>query len=94
MSKPKEVIKNSEIDDIKNDLNSLKDNVVELTRSLNGSSKPEELKEAVMQRAEKLKQTGKDNIDTAATRIQDNPLSSIAMAFAAGAVISFLAGRK
>lgn len=85
----------AEISDIRHDLDSLKDNVVALTRHLkrDGVEKAEDLKERMGEKLHDLRLKGEDSLDVLDDKIKDNPRSSILIAFAAGVVANFLLRR-
>ncbi len=86
----------SEIDDIREDLDSLKNNVVELTRHLKKEGKKEaaEIKDIAMDRLEEIKTSGRRQLKSVERRVKQKPAESVAIAFAAGIVASFLFGRR
>lgn len=85
-----------EIDEIRQDLDSLKNNVVELTRHLqeNGAEQVHELGAIAQKKAEQLKKAGQKEFKKLEGQVKEHPGQSIAMAFAAGLVLSVLMGRK
>ena len=85
-----------EIDDIREDLDSLKNNVIELTRAMkkDGAAKTEAVKDAAAHRIEDLKISGKAQVKNMERHVKAKPAESIAIAFAAGLVTSFLIGRR
>ncbi len=85
-----------EISDIREDLNSLKTNVVELTKHLkkDGVAKADTVKDAAIDRYEDIAQSGKERVKDIERRVKQKPAESIAIAFAAGLVTSFLLGRR
>lgn len=87
--------KYDEIDDIREDLTSLKNNVVELSRSLkkDGISKTGDVKDSAMLRLENLKGAGQRRIGDVEDRVKDKPVESVAIAFAAGLAASLLLRR-
>lgn len=98
MSKATQSSNNSypEIEEIKNDLNSLRTNVVELTKHIkeNGSAQTEQLKKAAFLRLGALQDQGLKQLHKTEKHIKDKPTQSVALAFAAGVVASFLFGRR
>ncbi|MGQ0527374.1 MAG: DUF883 family protein [Alphaproteobacteria bacterium] len=85
-----------EIKDIKNDLESLKTNVVGLGKNVqeNGADLTAELKEKVQQRISKLQEKGKGELHRMEDRVKDKPAKSMAVAFFAGLVASWLFGGR
>lgn len=90
-----------EIEDIRDDLESLKTNVVELTRHVqeNGSDKAMHLAEAVAEKAQKqmakIQTRSKRELQRVERAIKAKPAQSLALAFTAGIVVSqMLAHRK
>lgn len=96
MSKTKTPKEYSEMDDIREDLNSLKTNVIELTKHLksDGAARADTVKDAAMDRIEDIKISGKDRVKDIEKHVKQKPAESIAIAFAAGLVTSFLLGRR
>lgn len=92
----KSVNQYSEIDDIRNDLDSLKNSVIELTQHIkrDGATQTQILKEKAKMQIEDLKETGQAQIEQVEKRVQEKPAESIAIAFAAGLAASFLLGRR
>lgn len=86
----------SEIDDIREDLDSLKNNVVELTQHLrrDGSVRSQELRSAIMDQFALFQQSGRDQYKNVEKRIKAQPGKSIAIAFAAGLAASLLLRRR
>jgi ElaB/YqjD/DUF883 family membrane-anchored ribosome-binding protein len=93
---PKAKSKYTEIDDIREDLNSLKSNVVELTRHLrkDTSAQSEEFKSMALERLLGLKDAGRDQYKNIEKRVKAKPSQSLAYAFGAGLVVSFLLSRR
>jgi len=85
-----------EIQDIKNDLDSLKNNVVELTKHIksDGADKSHQLAQDLSQRLLELKDSGRSELDKVAQHVQQKPGQSLAIAFAAGLLASVLLGRR
>ncbi|HPF47003.1 MAG TPA: hypothetical protein PK690_09060 [Emcibacteraceae bacterium] len=84
-----------EIDDIRQDLNSLKSNVVELTKHIqhDGRLTVDDVKESASERLKVLSVTGKKKLKDVEGRVKDKPVQSLAMAFAAGLVLSAMIKR-
>jgi ElaB/YqjD/DUF883 family membrane-anchored ribosome-binding protein len=76
----------SEIEDIRDDLDSLKTNVVGLSRHIkeDGEAQTRELKKLAFSRWAKMKLTGKDYYDRTEAQVKAQPLKSVALAFGAG----------
>ncbi len=85
-----------EITDIREDLDSLRSNVVELTKHLtkDGGNQTRELQKLLQTRLNTMKEKGREQLKTAERRIKAKPVQSIAMAFAAGLVLSALMRRR
>jgi ElaB/YqjD/DUF883 family membrane-anchored ribosome-binding protein len=90
-----------EIEDIRDDLESLKSNVVELTRHVqeNGVEKTashlaEQVADKAQKQISKLQVRGKRELHKVERAIKHKPAQSLALAFAAGLVISQMLGRK
>lgn len=86
----------SEIDDIREDLDSLRNNVVELTKHIkkdtNRNSKL--AYETALERLEELKTNGLTQVKNVEKHVKARPSQSLAMAFAAGLAASFLLKRR
>lgn len=82
----------SEIDEIREDLHSLKDNVVELTRHLkkDGVEQAGEANMYVKERLADIQSHGKKGIKQVEEQVKNKPGQSLAIAFATGAVLSML----
>lgn len=85
-----------EIDDIRSDLDSLKDNVVELTRHIkaDGANEVQALAKLAKKRVSKIQTAGKRELHKIEDSIQTHPMQSVAIALAAGAVLSFFMSRR
>ena len=85
-----------EIADIRSDLDSLKDNVVELTKHLkkDQNHQVEEIKAMLADKWHKVQDTSREQIDHLETRVKEKPAQSIGIAFAAGLVASYLLTRR
>jgi ElaB/YqjD/DUF883 family membrane-anchored ribosome-binding protein len=86
----------SEIENIKDDLESLKTNVIELTRHLQdeGADKTEELAKKAKKRFSELQNRSKRELQKVERRVKSNPMQSMAIAFASGVALSILLGRR
>lgn len=96
MSKAKTKTQYPEIEDIREDLNSLKTNVVELTRAVkqDGTVQAEAIKDVTLTRLGELKASGQEQIKNIERRVKAKPAESVAIAFAAGLAASLLLGRR
>jgi ElaB/YqjD/DUF883 family membrane-anchored ribosome-binding protein len=85
-----------EIDDIKEDLNSLRQNVVELTKHIgkDGKIQTEELKSKAFGTYKDFKSSARAQLKDLEGHVREKPGQSIAIAFAAGIVASLLMGRR
>ncbi len=85
-----------EIDDIREDLESLKHNVVDLSKQIknDGLAQTQELKKAALKQVDHLKDASGKQLKNVETHVKEKPAQSLAMAFAAGLVASFLFGRR
>lgn len=86
----------SEIDHIREDLDSLKNNVVELTRHMkkDGNAQAAHLRENLTERMEYLQKAGRGRYQQLEGRVKEKPGQSLAMAFGAGILASMLFGRR
>ena len=85
-----------EIDEIKEDLDSLKDNVVGLTKHVTKDSKRagEKLTSRFMDRLAGMKEKGKIEAAKVEGRVRAKPAQSLAIAFVSGLAISALLKRR
>jgi ElaB/YqjD/DUF883 family membrane-anchored ribosome-binding protein len=85
-----------EIEDIRNDLDSLKTNVVELTRHIQatGADQVHELGTMAQKRAKVLSKAARGEIQKVEKQIKTHPSQSMALAFVAGLTLSMLFGRR
>jgi ElaB/YqjD/DUF883 family membrane-anchored ribosome-binding protein len=85
-----------EIQDIREDLNSLKDNVLELSRHVkkNSTHHIDDVKNYAEKQIDKAKRAGADALHKVESRAVENPGQTIAIAFFAGLATSFLLGRR
>lgn len=81
-----------EIKEIKDDLNSLRDNVVELTKHIqkDGVEQAEEVGAIAKKRINKLQVRGRREMKRLEKQVKEKPSQSIAIAFATGVVASML----
>ena len=93
---PKSTTSYPEISDIKKDLDSLRTNVVELTKHIqtNGKDRTAGIASSAAEKLTDIKSNGEKQLHAVENRVKGRPLESVAVAFAAGAAISFLMGRK
>ena len=86
------------IEDIRNDLDSLKTNVIELTRHIQESSighvheVTDEMTAQAYKKAEALRKTGKRELKKIESQVKSHPGQSVALAFAAGMAMSMIMG--
>lgn len=85
-----------EIDEIRHDLESLKGNVVELTKHIknDGAHQTQEMKETLAKKIDKFKHYSEDQLHHVEDQVKAKPGQSIAIAFLAGAAASVLLGRR
>ena len=85
-----------EIDDIRQDLDSLKNNVVELTRHVqaNGIERANILTERAREQVKHLQERGYAEIQKVERRVKDYPAQSLAVAFGAGLIASMFLRRR
>lgn len=84
-----------EIDDIREDIDSLKYNVVELTKHIkaDGQETLEEAKETASEKLKRLSDSGKRQLKNMEGRVKEKPAQSMAIAFAAGLALSAMMKR-
>ena len=84
------------LEDIKEDMTSLSANVISLAQTIKtlGSEKAHAAAEFVRDRADDVKAYGDDALERLEDGIKENPRKSIAGAFAAGLLTSYLLGRR
>lgn len=89
-----------EIEDIRQDLDSLKSNVVELTRHIKaeGGSQAlaftKDLRKVAQDRLSELRNTAQREYRKVESQVKSKPSQSLATAFAAGLVLSWLFSRR
>lgn len=85
-----------EIDDIKSDLDSLRSNVVQLTRHLkhDGLETAETVKERLKEGMEDLRAKGEESLQRVEDKVRDNPRNSVLLAFGAGILANMLLRRR
>ena len=93
---PKAKTNYPEISEIREDLNSLKSNVVELTKHVRNDSvvHTTELKNILMGRLKGFQDSGQQQIKNVEKRIIAKPAKSVVIAFAAGLATSMLLRRR
>lgn len=81
-----------EIDEIREDLDSLKDNVIELTKHLqkDGVEHAEELGDVAKKRLKVMQMRGRQEMKKVEKQVKQKPGQSLAIAFATGVVASML----
>ena len=86
----------TEIEEIRNDLDSLKTNVVALTEHLttDGVEKVEELRDTARKGIKTLRAKGKEEMKNLERQVKQNPGKSILIAFCAGALANILLSRR
>tara|TARA_B100001971_G_C18003746_1_gene438683 strand:+ start:433 stop:717 length:285 start_codon:yes stop_codon:yes gene_type:complete len=85
-----------EIDDIREDLDSLKSNVVELTKHVqkDGKEQTKEVQKALTKQVETLQEESAKRLEGIKNHVREKPAQSIGIAFATGLVASLLLGRR
>jgi len=85
-----------EVNKIKEDAKSIKENTIELGRHIktDGSVKAEELKEVASEKMSTISEQGREQIMMAENKVREKPLQSVAIAFGAGLALSLLLGRR
>ncbi len=85
-----------EIEEIKEDIVSLRSNIVELTQHLkkDGMKQTKRLKDNAADQISELQKTGKEHLENLEGQVKQKPLQSVAIAFASGLVFSMLVGRR
>lgn len=85
-----------EIEDLKEDLDSLRTNVVELTRHIkkDGRKQTRELGHTISDGFENLRESGEVYIRDAEKIVKQKPMQSLAIAFAAGMIGNILLSRR
>jgi ElaB/YqjD/DUF883 family membrane-anchored ribosome-binding protein len=84
------------MDDLKNDLSALKEDIHALNTRLmhEGAVRGTEMKDAMRTRMELMKAKGRTQIKDIETQVQDKPGQSLALAFGLGLAASLLMGRR
>ncbi len=85
-----------EVDDIKHDLESLRSNVVLLTRHLkhDGAATAENMKERLKESMSELRAKSEDRLHDLEDKVRENPRNSILLAFGAGVLANLLLRRR
>lgn len=85
-----------EIEDLREDLDSLKSNVVELTRHIkkDGRKQTRELQHVINEGFDHLRERGEVYIHDAEKMVKQKPVQSLAIAFAAGMIGNILLSRR
>lgn len=78
-----------EVKEIKNDLESLKENTVELAKHVK-----EDGIEQAQEKAQSISAAAKKNLRKAEIHVKQNPIQSVAVAFAGGVIASMLLGGR
>lgn len=86
----------NDIHDIKENLDTLKHNVIELTRHLrsNGFSQFDTLRNVASSQLHNIEALGQKQYKNLERHVAEKPIKSVAVALAAGAVLSFLLARR
>lgn len=94
MSKSKNTY--TEIDHIREDLDSLRNNVVELTRHMkkDGHAQAAQLRSSMSDRLEQVQKSGRMQYAQLEGRVKEKPGQTLAMAFGAGLLASMLIRRR
>ena len=93
---PRNKKKYSEVDNIKQDIDSLKSDTIELAKHIkeDGAAKTAEIKEMATERVQTMTEQGKERLKDVESKVKKKPLQSLAIAFAAGLAFSVLMGRR
>lgn len=85
-----------EANNIKDSVNSIKQSASELAHHVysDGRDVLTQAGEKAMDRFDGLRQSGMEELKKVETRVREKPAQSLAVAFAAGIILSFLFGRK
>ena len=96
MEKVKTTKKYSEIDDIRDDLKSLKNNVIELSQALknDGIKQTKSVKHTAVDRISTIEDQGRAKYAELEGQVRENPGKSMAIAFAAGLFASMMMSRR
>lgn len=93
---PRGTNKYPEVENIKSDINSLKENTIELTKHVkkDGKVKTAELKHALSEKMDVMTEKGQDRLRDIEFKVREKPLQAVGIAFAAGLLASILMGRR
>lgn len=93
---PRNKKKYSEVDNIKQDIDSLKSDTIELAKHIkeDSAAKTAEIKEMATERVQTMAEQGKERLKDVESKVKKKPLQSLAIAFAAGLAFSVLMGRR
>ena len=96
MAKSKAKSNYNEIDDIREDLSSLKENTIELTKHVHKDAKNQvgEMQSMAEDSIDNMAKAGKQRYKGLMRHVKDNPERSVALAFAGGLLVSYLMARK
>jgi len=85
-----------ELEDIKQDLDSLRNNVVQLTRHLkhDGMAKAEDVKELLKESMSDLREKSAESMHRFEDKVRENPRNGILLAFGAGFLANLLLRRR
>lgn len=85
-----------EIDDIKEDLSSLKSNIVALTKTIqdDGKKRAMEMNGRARDQVKIVQDRGQERLDGLDEKVREKPTQSLLMAFGAGLALSLLMGRR
>jgi hypothetical protein len=86
----------SGIDEIRGDIDSLKSNIVELTRHVKAETgvRTDVIKKGLLSQVASFKSSGVQQYEKLEGQVKAKPAQSLAIAFAAGIVASYLLGRR
>lgn len=87
---------NSGIEEIREDLDSLKSNIFELTKHVKAETgvRTELLKKGVIGQVASLRSSGVAQFEKLEGQVKAKPTQSLAIAFASGVIVSYLLGRR
>ena len=93
---PRSKSKYPEITEIREDSDSLRTNVVELTNHLKQDTKEQsvEWRGAAMDRLDQIKSSGQKQMKSLEKQVKAKPVETIGITFVAGMALSYLAGRR